>query len=420
MEIDSFALVISGVANSALGLAFWAVAARLFPTAQVGIAGTVINTAVLLATLSNLSLGALYERFLPASGHRAVRLVAGGWLLTSVFALLLGGMFVLLGPSDRLFESAGAAWAFPLCVVVLASFALSDSILVGLRVARWAAAKNVFHAVGKLALLAVLAVAGFALTGSVAIVLAWMVPAVLAVFVVQVLILVAGRALPEPAVPTLPPRRELWTYFGSTFGITALATVTPLALPLIVVVAAGATDAAYFTVAWTVVAAVLMAPGYIAGPFIAEVAAEPDRLGELLRRFLRLFGIITVLSTAALLVGGPLALWLVGSGYLLNAWALMVLMALVPLVGAPAIVFAVLCRVHRSMAPAVWLQVGSTIGVVACAALLVPHTGIIGVGYTFVVVETTISLLAAAPLVRRLRNDLYVGSERQLIPVPAP
>ncbi|XGU19432.1 hypothetical protein ACETU7_31285 [Rhodococcus sp. 3Y1] len=64
-EYDSIAVLISGAVTAVLGLVFWAVTARMYPVDVVGRASAVINSAVVLSTLSTLSLGSMYERFLP-------------------------------------------------------------------------------------------------------------------------------------------------------------------------------------------------------------------------------------------------------------------------------------------------------------------------------------------------------------------
>ena len=388
---------------------FWALAARFFVEAEVGRAGAVINTAVMLSTLANLSLGALYERFLPLAGRRTGALLIRGYVVTGLFALLLGAVFIAVGPADDLFESTTGKTLFPLCVATLAAFALADSVLVGLRAARWAAVKNISFAVAKLAILCALGltVAGDrgSVAGHAAIEVSWVLTAAVAVLVAQTVVVMAVRAQSRTE-STLPPNGELWSYFASTFSIAALASITPLVLPLLVVVQAGATETAYFTVSWTIVSAILVAVLMVCGPFIAETAAHPEQLATLLGRFLRLFGLVIVAASAALAVGGPIALWLVSPSYAENAWALMLSAALVPIASAPGVVFACLCRVHRTMLPAVALQVVSTIGVIAGCAWVIPRHGIAGVGWTYAAVETAGSLLIAIPLWRRLRIDL--------------
>jgi O-antigen/teichoic acid export membrane protein len=78
LRLNSVAVVSSSALTSLLGLAFWAVSAKLFPAAEVGIAAATTSSAMMLSTLASLSLGAMYERFLPLAGRRAGALVLHG------------------------------------------------------------------------------------------------------------------------------------------------------------------------------------------------------------------------------------------------------------------------------------------------------------------------------------------------------
>ncbi|EOM75628.1 hypothetical protein DW322_18800 [Rhodococcus rhodnii] len=404
LEFNSAALVVAGLVNGALGLVFWAVAARLYPDAEVGRAGAVVNTAVMLATLANLSLGPMYERFLPEAGVLGRRRVVQGQVLTTAAALVLGAVFVVIGPSDRLFETLRGQLLFPVVVAVLAAFALSDSLLVGLQAGRWAAAKNIWHAVAKL--VAVLAL-GLAtpMAGAPSMIVAWLVPAAAAVIVVQLVVTLLGRGLRD-APPRLPDRRALLSYFGGAYGITVVAAATPLVLPLVVVVSAGHEETAYFSVVWTLVAAIMLATGMVTAPFVSAAAASPERLGHLLRRFLRMYGIVALAAAAALALGGPIALWIVGPTYAEHGATLVRLMAVVALLAVPGTVFGVLCRVHRTLRWAVLVQIVATTGVITGSLIAVPRVGIDGIGYAFVAVEVAVALAVAVPLWRIVRRDL--------------
>lgn len=61
LALNSLALMLSTVITGGLGLLFWAAAGRLYPVAEVGSASAVITSAVMLSTLSNLSLGSMCE-----------------------------------------------------------------------------------------------------------------------------------------------------------------------------------------------------------------------------------------------------------------------------------------------------------------------------------------------------------------------
>lgn len=171
--INIVAVMTSSVATGALGFVFWTIAARGYSTAEVGRASAIITSATLMATLSNLSLGSLYERFLPIAGSKAHRLITIGRSVIIVTAVLFGFGFVVLGPRDALFTSSAEPWLYPVIVAVLGVFAVQDQLLIGLGRSRTVALKNVTQSTIKLILVALLI--PFA-SGS-AIVAAWVIPA---------------------------------------------------------------------------------------------------------------------------------------------------------------------------------------------------------------------------------------------------
>ena len=73
---SSYSLLANTAANSALGVAFWVSAARLFHPAQVGVDSATIAAFTLLSNLGQFSLSSALERFLPRTGRGARGFVA--------------------------------------------------------------------------------------------------------------------------------------------------------------------------------------------------------------------------------------------------------------------------------------------------------------------------------------------------------
>ncbi|WP_420750587.1 lipopolysaccharide biosynthesis protein [Rhodococcus sp. O3] len=394
----------SSAITGLLGLVFWAATARLFPADQVGIASALISSAIMLSTLSNLSLGAMYERFLPVCGNRAGRLLAQGFALVTAFALLLAVGLIVLGPRDTLFESDTLMLAYPALVVTLAVFALQDQTVSGLGVARWAAWKNTAHAAAKLAAVIALAWTGSAL----AILASW--GATAAVAALTVLLAMRAKVVADPRYardPALPPRRELKAYFFSSYGISALGSLAPLVVPLVVVSRIGAEANAYFAVAWSLVSGLFIMVHLMVGPFVAEAAAHPDKVVALSGRFVRTVTALAVVGGVGMAAAGPLALGLVGDSYRENGSPILYLAsAFVPLsvVGA---VYSGLARVYRRMTLAVTTQCISTVVIIVGSIVLTDAIGVAGVGWAYLVAELGTAVILIGPLISwlsRLRN----------------
>lgn len=404
LRLNSLALMASTGVTGVLGLVFWAATARLFPAGQVGIASALISSAVMLSTLSNLSLGAMYERFLPVAGHRSGRLLVQGFTLVAVLALVLALGLMTLGPRETLFESRAEMIAYPALVVTLALFALQDQTVSGLGVARWAAWKNIAHAAAKL--IAVIAVAW---TGSaLAILASWGVTA--AVAVLTLLVAMRAKVMRDPRysrTPDLPPRRELKTYFFSSYGISALGSLAPLVVPLVVVSRIGTEANAYFAVAWSLVSGLFILVHLMVGPFVAEAATHPDKIVALSGRFVRTVTALALLGGVGMAVCGPVALGFVGDAYRENGSQILYLAALFVPLSVIGAVYSGLARVYRRMTLAVATQCISTVVVIVGSVVLTDRIGVAGVGWAYLAAELGTALILTGPLISwlsRLRN----------------
>ncbi len=407
LRLNSLAVVASNVGTGVLGLAFWAVAAKLFSAAEVGVASALIASAIMLSTLSNLSLGAMYERFLPVAGHRATPLLLRGYLLVAGVALILALGLTLFGP-QALFPSGLEKLVYPPLVVVLAVFALQDNTVAGLGVARWGAAKNSFHAVAKLASLFALSLSGAAL----AIVTSWGLTAAIAMCCVMVAMrrrVRTGDRYSWP--PALPPRGELWRYFGASYGITALSAIAPLVVPLVVIAQLGPDASAYFAVSWSMVTAVYVMLSLLIGPFVAECAAHPDRINGLSAQFVKMITAVALLCGVGLAVVGPIALGFIGAEYRQHGTPLLYLAAVfIPftVVGA---VYDGLARVYRRLILAVVTQCLVTAVVIGGSAALTGSLGVLGIGVSYLAAEVMAAVILVGPLFRWLR-ELRISSRR--------
>jgi O-antigen/teichoic acid export membrane protein len=400
MGVNTASLVVSNLLTGALGLVFWGAAARLYPAEAVGVGAAVLNSVVMLSTLSMLSIDTLYERFLPMAGVRTASLIARGFTIVAGSALLAGVAVVTFGP-DELFVSGWMMLLYPLLVVEHALFALEDKATAGLGVARWAAAKNVFHAVLKLVVLAALAWTGSALS----IVLSWGV--VGAVALVVVLLAMRRRWRTDPHFlrqPALPPNQLILKYFSTSFALTAVWTVAPLALPLLVLGEFGAVSSAHFAVAWSIISAAYITVHLVISPYVAEAATHPDKLYSLSRRMVQTIAVVAVAASLGLLILGPVALGLVGGEYRTEGQTLLFFAALFIPLSAVTAAYEGFARVNRKLGLIFTVRAAVTVLILGGYHAATARFGLIGVGWLYFVVEALAAVVLIVPAVRCLRQ----------------
>ncbi|WP_083740345.1 AMP-binding protein [Mycobacterium sp. MS1601] len=409
LGIDIAAVMTSSAATGALGFVFWTMAARGYSAAEVGRASAIISSATLVAILSTLSLGSLYERFLPVSGAAAKRYVRRGMLLVTVTAVLFGAAFLAVGPRTQLFSNTVETLLFPAFVAVLAAYALQDQVLIGLGRARSIAVKNISQSLCKLAAVAALIPLA---TGS-AIVWAWVIPAAVITtwFALAVIRPETSRRL---GTSTLPVRRELLQFFASSYAISSVGIVIPLLVPLIIVAQLGTETNAYFSMCWLVVNTLAVLIGATAAPFIATASTPGADLRAATRRFTVLCGGAAVTGCVLLLVSAPLVLGIMGPDYAAEGTTLIRLMALTLPSVALLTIYSALARLQRRLRLVVTVQILLGVVIVTGVTLSTPLFGINGVGYTYVTAEVLSTSVIAVPLARLLhrvrRRNTLVGN----------
>ncbi|WP_231751101.1 family 16 glycosylhydrolase [Mycobacterium sp. NAZ190054] len=401
LRVNTVALIVSTASTGVLGLAFWAVAARLFPAHEVGLASALITSAVLLSTMSTLGLDVLYERFLPVTGTRAPVLLHRGFLVVAGMGVLTGSVLVAVGPRDPLFQSGWAMAGFPLMVLVLAVFALLDKAAAGLGVARWSAAKNLAHAVAKLAAVAALAIWDEAAT----IVLSWTLTAAVAALCTYVVLHRRSRSHPRWQQPAnLPPRRQMWSYFGSSFGIASLWSIGPLVVPLIVITQVGPAANAYFAVCWAMISALYLMLHLVVSPYVAEVAAHPDQVHALSWRMVRMLAAVAALASVGLVVAGPFLLSLAGDEYRAEGTDLLWLAAAFLPLSAVGAAYEGFARVQRRLALYLTVQTLVTTVIITGSWMGTRALGVTGVGWAYLVAEALSAAILIGPAVAWLRR----------------
>ena len=252
---NGYALVVNSGVTGILGLAYWILVARLYPTEVVGRAAAAYAAMNLLAGFTALNFNGLLTRFIPQSGSNTRKLVTQAYLVSAAFSVAVAIPFLLTihrwGPSYAELGSPVIGLFFIGAVVVWAVFTLQDSVLTGLRNAVWVLFENGLFGVIKIVLLVLFA----ASLTHLGIYLSWMLPALLAVPLVNALIY--RRLVPRHAEATLdcvpPTNRQMGRFLAGDYSGSAFLLATTNLVPVLVAVRiADVRLTAYFYMAWMV------------------------------------------------------------------------------------------------------------------------------------------------------------------------
>jgi hypothetical protein len=91
---NGYALVLSSIGTSGLGVIYWILAAHYYTTEAVGLNSAVLSAVMLLANLAQLNLVNALNRFIPGAGRATGRLIGSAYLISLMVALVASVVYV--------------------------------------------------------------------------------------------------------------------------------------------------------------------------------------------------------------------------------------------------------------------------------------------------------------------------------------
>lgn len=400
LTVNAVSLMGATVVTNAVGLVFWAAAAHMRPPEVVGRAVAAIAALTLLATIAQLNLTNVFIRLLPAAGRLSGRLVTRGYMAVIGLAGVIAIVYLASGLSAQVVTGGwGTRGLFVAAVVALAIFALEDSVLIGLRLSTWVFAENVSVAACRLALLpvCVLVLGG-------AIVVAIVLPAAIAVIVVNLLLML--RVLPATGSVdgTLPGRRRLLSFVAGEYVSTICTTATVQLMPLLVLRRLGPEDAAYLALPWMILMGITYLLWNIASSFVVEMASAHGDPNVLVRRSLLLGTAVALGALLVCVLGAQPLLELVGARYAVHGSSLLRLVGLSVPFTAVVVVYCTLVWLDQRIWLLAAFQAATSVAVLGGTLALLPHVGLVAVGWANLATQA-VAAAALAPLaLRRVRR----------------
>jgi len=408
------ALLVNTAVTGILGFAYWLIAARLFSTYAVGVAGALVAAATLFSGIGQLNLSGMLMRFLPTAEDKSRRLV----LLTYAYAacvsallaaVSLAGIRILpLRPSPlhlNLIESAG----FVFSVAATAIFTIQDSVLVGLRRAVWVPAENGAFGIAKIVILFILGPARSAF----ALFAAWMIPLTATIPVISAVLF--RRYLPQArkrrSTVLLGRRTALlgrkmrssivrFAIGDATGGLFTQAWM--YLLPVLVTASLGASVNALYYTSFLFSSTIDQVAVNFASPLTVEGAHTPSEVAALIGSTLRrVFAIILPIVLILLLIC-PWLLRAFGDKYVGGAPLLRILLVTC-LPKAISAVYYAYCRIERTTRKSAFMQAYVCLATLS-AVLLVAHPfGLVGVGAAIMAVQASAAVASSLGLRRGCR-----------------
>lgn len=305
------------VTTSALGFAYWWVAARLFPMSAVGLASATISAMMLLGFVGVFGMGTWLVGELPRRPHEAGPLITTALLVVGGVSGLPAVLFIFAAPAiSSEFEPLAQDWENIILFVTGVAFTsitvVLDLALVGLLRGMIQLWRNIIFAILKL-------VALFFVTD-------WFTDKLwLAIYTTWVfgllisLVPLVGFAVVKGIRIIHRPRLKLLQGLGKTIlghhAINLALQAPGFALPVLVTAIISAEANASFYAAWMIANLVFILPSALTMVLFAVGRVDPSILAQKVRLTLKLSVITGLLNCIVMLIAADFLLGLFGNNY---------------------------------------------------------------------------------------------------------
>lgn len=403
---NGYLLSLTSVASAALGVAFWAVAARMSSPADVGRSSATITALTVIANIAGLNLLGSFGYLVPRLGRGARRFVGRSYAITAVaatvlgLALLAGIALTGAGSLHYLVADPRIAVVFAVGAPLFVLFTIQDGVLIGLRRADWVLGENLVFALGKLAAL----VALLALGVSHGIAYSWI--GGIAVLVPVITVALFRRLLHDapPSAVAPPAPREVRRFVGWQYAGALAGQLMMNLLPLLVLARLGSAANGLFYVPWTIAITVDLISHSMGASLTAEGAVDPARLGEHVRSIGRKLAVLLGGGAVVGLAVTPLVLRIYGPEYASGGSLLLRLLIVGALLRAVVVVAQSAARAHGRTAVTLLTETATAVLVLVGSAVLLPVWGISAVGWVWLGANAVVAAMSVPSLLGAARS----------------
>jgi O-antigen/teichoic acid export membrane protein len=391
---DSFFLVMNTLVMTLSGFIFWVVVARVNSPQDVGISSTIISAILLIGLLSMFGLNYSMIRFLPGSKD-PVNLINSCVMLTLVACLILASIFLAglkVWSPKILFlqENALAVTCFALVSLLWTLTSISEYIFIARQKSEYVLYKNLVYAALRICLpiVAALLIAGvYGIVGSWGLAIAVSLLAMIVFF------------LPK-AQPDYRPRlsinanliRELVPYAFGSYSISLFGAGPRLLLPLIVLNVAGASENAYFFIAWSLAELTFSIPVATSLSLFSLGSNAMDSFHKEIGKSLKITFLFIGPAAIVFILAGYWILMVFGQVYATHSLLLLQILALSSLPTAVNYIYAAVLRIKNRLGELNIIRGIIAIITLVASYFMVPIYGIVVIGFIWAGIQTILAV----------------------------
>ena len=398
-------LMVNGVVISLFSFFFWIVVARFYTEAEVGYSSAIISAINLLALLSLLGFNFSLVRFLPKA-EKPQELINSCLTLSGLVSLAIAGIFLAgvdFWSPTLAFVKGNVIFStiFIILTLILALSPLVSNTFIARRKAGFVLSQNTIHSFIKIPLpiLFVLFFHSFGIVASYGIAFGISLAVSLFLFLPRV----QSHYKPVPTL-NLSLFKGMGQYSGGNYLAQLFSAAPNVVLPIMVINLLGPEQTAYFYIAWMMATLLFALPRGISRSLFAEGSHFEGKLRENTIKSLKFTFLLLVPAVILLILVGKWLLLAFGQSYSANALNLLWILCISSLPLGINYIYASILRVTGRIKELVAIWGFIAVATLVTSYLVMPTTGIIGIGYAWLGVQCLVAIYVLALMRRRLRG----------------
>jgi O-antigen/teichoic acid export membrane protein len=383
------------------GFLFWAVAARFYSTANVGLAAATISAVMLLVTISGLGFGVGMVRFLPNEKDKS-GMVNTCFTIVGLFSLMLaiifvGGLSIWSPALLFLRQDMIALLIFILCTVAMSLFVLQSNAFIAFRATKFYFIQILISGLRVLLIVVLVGLGIIGIFSSFAV--AFCVALIAANSFVR---RVYSKYRPVPIVNKQIIKDIFHFSFANYIG-ESFRMLPGLILPILIANALSPEKSAYFYVAWMIASLLFTVSYSINSSLLAESSHSPSELRSQVIKAGRFSFVVLIPAILLLFLFANSLLSLFGSEYSNEALKLLWILALSSIPVAFNTLYTTVKRVDKDIRPIVYVYAFIALTTIGGGYFLLGVMGLAGIGITWLISNTMVMLVVVPMVSKQLR-----------------
>ncbi len=408
LYVNAFYLMTETATSSIIGFFFWIIVARFYTDIEVGYSSAIISAITFLGNLCLFGFNLTLIRFI-SQARKPQDLINSCFTISGVASLIAAAIFVsgidLWSPAISFIRQNTIFYLVFIAFTMLSTLShLMDATFIAKRRTGFVLLKHTIHSLIKLPL-PILLVLFFHSFGIVA---SWGIALGIALVISFFVFLPRIQLLYKP-IPTLnlTPLKNMVQYSGGNYLASILSSMPVIVLPLMIVNILGPDHNAYFFIAWTISSILYAIPGAVSRSLFAEGSHANENFSKNVTKSIKFTYLLLVPAVLILILAGKWILLVFGQNYSSNGLKLLWFLSLSGIPISIVSIYISILRVRHKINEVIRIQAFEATAILVASYLIIPFSGIIGIGYIWLGVHGAIAIYVLLTL--RLRYSSYIS-----------